>query len=307
MLHAGSANEAANRGVSGLRAALPVVLTVGQVRREHRDVVTLFFPLAGLEDAAQRGLDLAAFQPGQFFMVWVPRLDEKPYTISYLDAEQLGMTVQKRGPFSTRLCELQPGAKVGLRGPYGRPFWDMDKYAASRRVALFGGGCGMATIGLLAERLPQATIVQGARSAEVLLFLDRFRDQFIFTDDGSAGRQGFPAEWLEEQVQAGAVDMVYACGPEAMLAGLADICRRVGIGCQVSMERYMKCGIGVCGQCDCDGRLVCTDGPTFTAEELSQMPSFGHRRRDKAGRPVEVVAEPQCPTGPGAQPAAPVG
>lgn len=273
---------------SVLRAALPVVLTLDEVKRENDKMVTLFIPVPDAEDAAARGLDLAAFQPGQFFMLWIPRLNEKPYTISYLDGERLGITVHDRGQFSARLCGLRPGDRLGLRGPYGRPFWDVEKHADSSRAALFGGGCGMATIGLLAERMPGATVVQGARSANVLLFTDRFKGQVIFTDDGSAGRKGFPTEWLEEQVRAGGVEMVYTCGPELMMAALADICRRAGIGCQVSLERYMKCGIGVCGQCDCDGRLVCTDGPTFGLEELADMPSFGRTRRDSTGRRIEV-------------------
>ena len=282
----------------GVKPALPVVLTVCEARRENNEMVTLFLEAPDRSDAAARGLDLAAFRPGQFFMVWVPRLDEKPYVLSYLDEGRLGITVQRRGPFSTYLCELQPGARLGLRGPYGRPFWDVERHAVSSRAALFGGGCGMATMALLAERLPEATVVQGARSADVVLFPGRFSRQVLFTDDGSAGRPGFPTQWLEEQEGTGAVDMVYTCGPEQMMFALAGICRAAGIGCQVSMERYMKCGIGVCGQCDCDGQLVCQDGPTFTLEDLARMPSFGAMRRDKTGRALPVGMGESCPSGP---------
>jgi len=184
--------------------------------------------------------------------------------------------------------------RSGARGP------------VRRRLRHVGGGCGMATMGLLAERLPGAALVQGARSANVVLFRERFPEQVLFTDDGSAGRPGFPTQWLQEQVGAGALDMVYTCGPELMMAALADVCRWAGIGCQVSMERYMKCGIGVCGQCDCDGLLICRDGPTFDLDDLARMPSFGRYRRDKTGKRIEITPSEQCPSGPRQSPATPV-
>jgi dihydroorotate dehydrogenase electron transfer subunit len=260
-------------------------------------MVTLFCPRPG-PDAAVRGLDLDAVEPGQFVMLWIPRMDEKPYTIGYLDSDRIGITVQRRGPFSRRLFQMQPGDKIGLRGPYGRPFWDLDRHAGNERVTLLGGGCGMATIGLLAERLPAARIVQGARSERFLLYRDRFPEQVVFTDDGSAGRQGFPTQWLEERIERGELEMVYTCGPELMMAAVVNICRASAIPCQVSMERYMKCGIGVCGQCDCDGKLVCRQGPTFDLGDLAEMPSFGKMRRDKTGRALPVGIGESCPSGP---------
>ncbi len=263
--------------------SLPVGLTVAEVIQECDDTVTLLARRpAG--DAAERGLDLDAVAPGQFVMVWLPRIDEKPFTLAYLTEEHVGITVQKRGPFSSQLAALEPGAQFGLRGPFGCGFWDLHGYAKSERVALIGGGCGMATLGLLAEALPAATVVQGVRTASSLLYTERFPDQVLFTDDGSTGRKGFPTEWLSERIEADALDAVYTCGPEVMMARVAEICRAAGVACQASLERYMKCGIGVCGQCDCDGQLVCQDGPTFDLDELAEMPSFGHESRDKTGR-----------------------
>jgi len=271
-----------------LPASLPVTMKVVEVRRESRRAVTLMLDRRGRPEAARLGLDLEAFRPGQFFMLWLPRVDEKPYTASYLDAERVGITVQECGPFSARLCALEPGAMLGLRGPFGRPFWGVEKHADSDRVVLIGGGSGMATLALLAEALPRATLVQGARSEDALLFRQRFPEQLVFTDDGSAGRRGLPTEWLSGQVEAGRVEMVYTCGPEPMMAAVVEICRRGGVDCQVSMERHMKCGIGVCGQCECDGRRVCLEGPVFSAEELAGMPSFGRVKRDKTGRRIPV-------------------
>ena len=285
-----------------MRTSLPVMLRVEEVVEENAQTATLYFRRPDAEQAAAGGLDLESFVPGQFFMVWLPRVDEKPYAISHLDAERLALTAQQRGPCSALLCELKPGAQVGLRGPFGRGFWGFDAYAGSGRVALIGGGCGMAVVAPLSERLPHAAIVQGARTADLLLFRRRWPGQVLFTDDGSAGRQGFPTAWLIEQAAAGGVDMVYTCGPEVMMRAVADACREAGIGCQACLERYMKCGIGVCGQCDCDGRRVCVEGPVFDLEELAAMPSFGVARRDKTGGRLSVTALDRCPAGPAPRP-----
>ncbi len=142
------------RGGSAMRASLPVMLRVEEVVAENAQTATLYFRRPDAERAAAGGLDLESFVPGQFFMVWLPRVDEKPYAISHLDAERLALTAQQRGPCSTLLCEMKPGDQVGLRGPFGRGFWGFDAYAGSGRVALIGGGCGMAVVAPLSERLP---------------------------------------------------------------------------------------------------------------------------------------------------------
>jgi dihydroorotate dehydrogenase electron transfer subunit len=283
------------RPAGGVRAALPVVLNVLEVRRENDEMVTVFLARPDEAEAAAMGLELAAFQPGRFFMVWLPGLDEKPYAVSHLDGERVGVTVQRRGPFSTTLSGLAPGGQVGLRGPFGRGFWGTQPHGDGARVALIGGGCGTAVVAPMRAGLPRATVVQGARTAGVVLRMPDLGEQVVFTDDGSEGRKGFPTEWLAEQLGAGALDAVYTCGPEAMMVGVVDLCREAGVECQACLERYMKCGIGVCGQCECDGRRVCIEGPVFTAAELAEMPAFGTRRRDKAGRLIVLDA---CPSGP---------
>jgi dihydroorotate dehydrogenase electron transfer subunit len=79
-----------------------------------------------------------------------------------------------------------------------------------------------------------------------------------------------------------------------MMAPVVDACRRAGVECQASLERHMKCGFGVCGQCECDGRLVCQDGPVFSAGELAKMPSFGRHTRLKSGRKVGISGQDHC-------------
>jgi dihydroorotate dehydrogenase electron transfer subunit len=273
-----------------LRTQLPVVLPVVESRRETQRMVTLFFPLPEPPDASFEPLRM---QPGQFLMTWIPGVNEKPFTASYLDDERFGITVLPRGQFSTELSQAQPGKLIGFRGPYGRGFWGMGKGTDDPATVLMGGGSGTASLALLAQRLPRATFVQGARTAAELLYRDRFPRQVIFTDDGTAGERAFPTEWLRGALAAGKVRAVYTCGPEAMMAPIVQMCLAAGVACQAALERYMKCGFGVCGQCECDGHRVCLEGPVFSSEELRAMPSFGSMSRLPTGQKV-TAGKKQC-------------
>ena len=274
-----------------LRPQLPVVLPLLEKRRDTPSMATLFFPVPAQPEPS---FDLPALVPGQFVMVWLRRVDEKPYAISYLDGERFGITVMRRGPFSSHLHEIEPGALVGFRGPYGRGFWGWENLTKQSGDVVLAGGCGLASLALLAEKLPRASVIQGVPTAEEVLYAHRFPQQIVCTEDGARGRKGLPTEWLAEALERGEVCRVYTCGPEAMLAAVVEMCHEAGVPCQASLERYMKCGFGVCGQCECDGRLVCQDGPVFSGEELGQMPSFGSSARLKTGRKVPLAEYAQC-------------
>jgi dihydroorotate dehydrogenase electron transfer subunit len=254
-------------------------------------MVTLLFPMPERPDAS---FEPRATAPGRFIMMWMPGLDEKPYAISMIEDGLFGVTVMRRGRFSTALHQAGPGTLVGFRGPYGRGFWGWQGAARPERRVLAAGGCGMAPLRPLAARIAGATIIQGAPAAEEVLFRNEMPNQIIFTEDGSLGRKGYPTLALQEILRGGGADAVYACGPEVMLATVARMCRQAGVPCQVSIERYMKCGFGLCGQCECDGRLACKDGPVFSADELSAMPSFGRVARSKTGQKVDVRGEDHC-------------
>jgi dihydroorotate dehydrogenase electron transfer subunit len=77
--------------------------------------------------------------------------------------------------------------------------------------------------------------------------------------------------------------MIIACGPEVMLFFLLKYCNEADIQCQMSLERYMKCGCGVCGACMINEHRVCKDGPVFTREQINGMSDFGKGRRDASG------------------------
>ena len=211
-------------------------------------------------------LDAAfAAEPGQFAMLWLPGIDEKPFSIAGVDP--LMFTVARVGPFSERLHDLGPGDTVWVRGPFGRG------YTRPRgRALLVGGGYGAAPLFFLARELLRAgsavEIALGARTAADLLFLDRFTAEGVSvhaaTEDGSHGVRGRVTAAVGPLLASGQFDRLFGCGPEAMLESCAALSRAAGVPAELSHEAYMRCGIGVCGACEHAGRLVCMDGPVFT-------------------------------------------
>ena len=214
-------------------------------------------------------------QPGQFVMVWLPRLNEKPFSV--VNDEPLTLTVAEVGPFSARLHELKVGDRLWIRGPMGRGF-----NIAGQRPLLVGGGYGVAPLVFLASRASQVShkvAVVGAATKDDLFFEARFAasgcEVVVVTEDCSAGEGGLCTDVVEVLLSEQHFDGVYACGPEAMLDRVEELCRQHGIPGQLSKEAYMRCGMGVCGSCQRDGLLVCSDGPVFdvkteTAESASQ-------------------------------------
>jgi dihydroorotate dehydrogenase electron transfer subunit len=223
-------------------------------------------------------------EPGQFVMLWLPGVDEKPMSIAC--PAPLTVIVQRVGPFSTELHQRKVGNRVGWRGPYGRGF-SLDE---KRPALLVAGGCGVGPVSFLATRAVECdiptTVALGARTVDALPHLDPFRelgvDLLLATDDGTTGLHGYvtdlAAQHLDNQ------PAVYACGPEPMLVTLHKLCRERDIPAQLSLERYMKCGFGICGQCALDGFLVCQDGPVFDAAQLDDLHDFGRVHRTATGR-----------------------
>jgi len=228
-------------------------------------------------------------EPGQFVMVWIPRHDELPMALSYL-GDPKGITVQAVGDASTAFAGFQEGKSVGIRGPFGNAF-----RPRGRRTLFVAGGSGMASliagVEAFAEQGIEVATAVGARTADELIFVDRakaFSETHVATDDGSRGHHGFVTALAEQIMDRERWDQVVTCGPEKMMKRVVDAARSRRIPVDASLERYMKCGIGICDACAIDGQLVCLDGPIFTGEQLAQIPDFGVWRRDKSGRRIPV-------------------
>jgi dihydroorotate dehydrogenase electron transfer subunit len=236
------------------RGDLPQAYTLTAVRVETPTIRT--FVLDGQIEAA----------PGQFVMAWLPRLDEKPFSLS--GTAPIALAVDRVGPFTTAMHALAPGDRLWLRGPYGRGFGLSDG-----PLMLVSGGCGVAPLLYLAQVARQAGhavhAVLGARTASGLLLQDQFAALdcavHLATDDGSTGVQGTSLDLAASLVDAGLVApaALYACGPEPMLEGVYCLAQRHSLPCQLSYEAYMRCALGVCGSCARGDCLVCRDGPVF--------------------------------------------
>jgi dihydroorotate dehydrogenase electron transfer subunit len=213
--------------------------------------------------------------PGQFALLWLPGVDEKPFSIS--GADPLQFTIARVGPFSDLLHALQVGDRLWVRGPFGRGY-----SAGTGRTLLVGGGYGAAPLHFLGRTILAAGAVGieaalGARISADLLFVERFQALgaavHLATEDGSAGTRGRVTDVVAPLLESGRFARLCACGPEGMLESLAGLCRASGVPAELSYEAYMRCGIGVCGACEHGARLVCMDGPVFAAAALPNPPA----------------------------------
>jgi len=209
------------------------------------------------------------------------------------------------GPATLRMTTLSAGDSVSVIGPLGNGFSIPD---GKRTVLLIAGGMGIPPLLHLAKHLTsnfRATRINviafaGAKTAKDLPFegqLDEISQQLGFsipefakygiesmvaTDDGSAGYHGFVTDCLAEWLDQSRLDInstiIYSCGPELMLARMAEIAKDKNIDCQLSLERRMACGIGLCQSCAVQCRLngsnetvykmCCKDGPVFDSREV---------------------------------------
>lgn len=226
--------------------------------------------------------------PGEFLMIWNFK-NEKPMSISQINDDELAITVKNIGEFTSQLHELQVGDKIGVRGSYGNGF---DNSFEGKRIIAIGGGVGMAPINAIACDLAQkneVSVISAAQTKDELLFLDSLEsagiDVYPCTDDGSFGFKGFATDCLLSLLEDTGYDYGFVCGPEIMMKGIYDILEKSEIPADYSLERYMKCALGVCGQCcvDSQGWRICVEGPVFENRKISQITEFAKYRRDASG------------------------
>lgn len=228
----------------------------------------------------------ARAEPGQFVMVWLPGVDEVPMSLSYI-GKLKGITVENIGKATNAIHNLKLGTKIGVRGPSGKGFMLNGK-----NVLVVGGGSGMAclapTVEVLAEKGCKVSVSIGARTKDALLFVQRIKrcgaDVMISTDDGSEGHHGFVTELAEKILEEKSFDSILTCGPEIMMKKVLALGLKNKTPVQASLERYMKCGIGLCDSCAFNGYHVCRDGPVFSSDVLRNVGDFGKFRRDACGR-----------------------
>ncbi len=257
---------------------VPRIVKIKQVINESPTVKTFIFDWNVKDEI-----------PGQFMMVWNFN-NEKPMSISLVDPlkNEIGISIRNIGEFTNQVHNLREGDQLGLRGPYGRGF-----HMVGSKILAVGGGIGMAPIVAFCEEASrmgiEVHVISAATTNNELLFsnrIDRSGAKLLTcTDDGTSGFCGFGTDLAEKTLSETDYDMVVSCGPEVMMKKLFDIVENFKIPAQFSMERYMKCGMGLCGQCCVDnvGWRVCVEGPVFWTDELKMISEFGQYRRDSSG------------------------
>ncbi len=235
-------------------------------------------------------------------MVWLPGVDEIPMSVAYDDGAVTKITFFDVGDMTQALAKSQVGDLVGLRGPFGTFYeWNPGDH-----IALVAGGYGAAPMYFVATQAVHngctLEAIVGARGQEHLLYLKELEalphtSLHIATDDGSMGFKGYNVQLLEKLLEAtqnskkkdAPINKIFACGPERMLKAVSELTAKHKIPSQLSLERYMKCGYGLCGNCVVDplGIRICTDGPVVKNEECLKIEEFGKYHRDALGKKHE--------------------
>lgn len=228
---------------------------------------------------------LPPFAPGQFAMLYAYGIGEVPISISGIGGDgTLLHTVRAVGAVSRALHDARPGRVIGVRGPFGTTWAPED--AVGNDLVVVAGGVGLAplrpvVLAALARRTAyrRVVLIAGARTPDEFLFraeLDSWgaRDDLDveLTIDSPAvgwdGTVGFVTEPLARLRLDPERTVAFLCGPEPMMRFSTRVLRRALVPAErirVSLERSMKCGIGLCGHCQLGPLLVCRDGPVVTS------------------------------------------
>jgi len=263
---------------------LPRLFRVQEIKQELSDTFTLALePVDGGE---------VQFKPGQINMLYAFGIGEIPISISSDPAQPktLFHTIRAVGKVSNALVAAKPGTIVGVRGPYGTPWPIESAYGAD--VLFMAGGVGIAPLRpaihqVLNERekFGNVVILYGARTPEDLLFseeLREWRSRFdlsvrVTVDRATSGWNGRVGV-VTQLVKGGGYDrlhtVAFVCGPEIMMRYGVDTLRENGITNDrifISMERNMKCAVGLCGHCQFGSNFVCRDGPVFRFDKVRDI------------------------------------
>jgi NAD(P)H-flavin reductase len=260
----------------------PVPCRILSVKQELQDTYTL---------EIEPPRDDWSFLPGQYTMLYAFGIGEVPISISGdpSDPTRIVQTIRAVGAVTDALVGLKQGDFVGVRGPFGTD-WDTS-VAEGRDVLIIAGGVGLAPLRPVVfdvlnhrDRYANVTLMYGSRSPGELLFASqisewrgRFDLEVLVTvdhgDDAWRGPVGVVTSLIGRSSFDGETALAYVCGPEVMMRFTIQALERKGLTndrLYVSMERNMKCGIGLCGHCQLERFFVCKDGPVMTCAQMAE-------------------------------------
>jgi len=264
---------------------LPRICRVRRIQRETPDTFTL--ELEPADSGPEPG-----FLPGQFNMLYAFGVGEIPISISGdpRRPRPLVHTVRAVGQVSAAICGLTRGDYLGVRGPFGSN-WPVVE-AEGSDVVLVAGGIGLAPLRpalyqVLAHRelYGRVVLLYGARTPREMLYrreLERWRGRFDLEVEATVDTAG--ADWhgevgvVTELIPRAAFDpeqvKAMICGPEVMMQFTVRALKKLGVSYDdvyISMERNMKCAVGLCGHCQWGPKFVCKDGPVFRYAEIERL------------------------------------
>ncbi|MBS3948673.1 MAG: FAD/NAD(P)-binding protein [Dethiobacter sp.] len=267
---------------------LPQTAIVTDVRRETPDVKTF-------RVVAADGGDLFAYRPGQCAMVSLFPVGEALFSITSSPTRKgfLEFSIKETGLVTRALHEIDPGTKIGVRGPYGNGF-PVD-FLQGKDLLFIGGGIALAPLRSLInycldnrEDYGKVDIIYGARSAQDLvqreeLFTNwpQVRDTEVHLtvdvrSDDWDGPVGFVPAFLEQLNPSPIGKVTITCGPPIMIKFVLQSLEKMGYKPEdiiTTLEMKMKCGVGKCGRCNIGDKYVCKSGPVFTLAELQLLPN----------------------------------
>ncbi len=268
---------------------LPEKFCVDKVVREIADTITL-----EISPIVRR--DPFPFFPGQFNMLYCFGAGEVPISISSDPAkpEILKHTIRVAGTVTKALSQLKRESFLGVRGPFGNP-WPVEE-AKGKDVVIMAGGIGLAPLrpliySILSQRenFGRVYLLYGAKNPREILYrkeMERWRARFdmevaISVDMSTGmwkGNVGVVTTLLSGIKLDPEKTVAMLCGPEIMMRFASRELQHKGLEKNyifISMERNMKCGIGLCGHCQCGPFFVCKDGPVINLETMAHI--FGKR------------------------------
>ena len=270
-----------------LDTLIPKVGVITDIRQETPDVKTF-------RVNAPEGGKLFEHMPGQCAMVCAPGVSEGMFSItsSPTNKEYQEFSIKKCGALTDYLHSLQVGDEITVRGPYGNHFPVEDKLKG-KNLLFIAGGIGLAPLRsvinyVLDNRADYGTvdILYGSRSADDLVQLKEIQEVWMKAEgvnvyltidreqEGWDGHVGFVPSYLKE-IGFDTNKTALVCGPPIMIKFTLAALVELGFPddqIYTTLEKRMKCGIGICGRCNIGGKLVCVDGPVFSNKQLKELP-----------------------------------